>query len=338
MKKEPAVWLPTVRAGTGTDVFTEVLAKGLRENGLRAEITWLPLRAEYAPWSVKIPRPPDWANIAHVNTWLHPRFLPKHLPVVATLHHSIHHPDAVRYKGNLRSFYHRHWIEKIERANMGAANQVVAVSRFAADAAVATLLKSPMHVIHNGVDTSLFIPGVQRSGCRPFRLLYIGSWKLLKGVDLLEPIMRILGEDYELAFTGGLASMSEKRQLCPNMHDIGRLHDAKEVVLAMQQADALLFPSRSEGLPLSVLEAMACGLPVVAACGSSLKELVKHEETGLLAAMDDIQGFVDSIRKIASQSEMYSRFSVNSRKVAVEKFSVQKMLNKYIALYREVLK
>jgi len=195
-----------------------------------------------------------------------------------------------------------------------------------------------MHVIHNGVDTSLFIPGVQRSGCRPFRLLYIGSWKLLKGVDLLEPIMRILGEDYELAFTGGLASMSEKRQLCPNMHDIGRLHDAKEVVLAMQQADALLFPSRSEGLPLSVLEAMACGLPVVAACGSSLKELVKHEETGLLAAMDDIQGFVDSIRKIASQSEMYSRFSVNSRKVAVEKFSVQKMLNKYIALYREVLK
>src|SRR5690606_12752098 len=40
----PAVWFPTVRAGTGSDVFTERLVQGLAERGVRAEITWLPLR------------------------------------------------------------------------------------------------------------------------------------------------------------------------------------------------------------------------------------------------------------------------------------------------------
>lgn len=43
--QEVAVWFPAVRAATGTDVFTERLAAGLTERGIRAEITWLPLRA-----------------------------------------------------------------------------------------------------------------------------------------------------------------------------------------------------------------------------------------------------------------------------------------------------
>lgn len=44
-----AVWFLAIRTGTGTDVFTERLVEGLRKRGIRAEITWLPLRAEYLP-------------------------------------------------------------------------------------------------------------------------------------------------------------------------------------------------------------------------------------------------------------------------------------------------
>lgn len=46
MQPKPAIWFPTVRTGTGTDVFTERLVKGLNEQGIKAEITWLPLRAD----------------------------------------------------------------------------------------------------------------------------------------------------------------------------------------------------------------------------------------------------------------------------------------------------
>ena len=72
----PAVWLPAIRTGTGTDAFTETLAASLKRRGLQAEISWLPHQAEVAPWAVPVPQAPQWANIAHVNTWLPKRFLP----------------------------------------------------------------------------------------------------------------------------------------------------------------------------------------------------------------------------------------------------------------------
>src|SRR5262245_25262936 len=118
---EAAVWFPTVRTGTGTDVFTVRMASALRQRGVRTEIAWLPLRAEYAPWTVAVPQPPAWATVAHVNTWLHTRFLPPHLPVVATIHHAVHHPDARAYKGPTRAAYHRWWIAPNERRVMRGA-------------------------------------------------------------------------------------------------------------------------------------------------------------------------------------------------------------------------
>ncbi|MBL8256262.1 MAG: hypothetical protein JNJ62_06655 [Pseudoxanthomonas mexicana] len=65
------VWLPTVRAGTGTDVFAERLCEGLNSRGIRAEIAWLPHRSEYLPWTVSVPVAPAWADIVHVNTWIY---------------------------------------------------------------------------------------------------------------------------------------------------------------------------------------------------------------------------------------------------------------------------
>ena len=186
----PAIWFPAIRTGTGTDVFTQRLVDGLRARGIGAEITWLPLRAEYAPWTVPVPRPPVWATVCHVNSWLHPRFIPE-LPMMATLHHSIHDPALRPYKGWLRAAYHKYWIAPIERRVLRRAERVVAVSHFVADMARQTLCGVPMRVIYNGIDTEQFCPGnrVRQAG-EPFRLLYVGSWTARKGVDLLGPIMR----------------------------------------------------------------------------------------------------------------------------------------------------
>ena len=79
------VWFPTVRTGTGAQKFTERLVAALQKRGIRAAITWLPHRAEFLPWTVAVPQPPDWARIVHVNSWLPARFIPGHLPVVATV-------------------------------------------------------------------------------------------------------------------------------------------------------------------------------------------------------------------------------------------------------------
>ena len=337
----PAIWFPTVRTGTGTDVFTERLVRGLRERGIRAEITWLPLRAEYAPWMVSVPQPPDWATIAHVNTWLHTRFLPRGLPVVATIHHAVHHPDAHAYKGALRAAYHRWWIAPNERRVLRRASQngaVIAVSHFVADTARRTLLDVPMQVIYNGVDTTIFRPGTrERRPDEPFRLLYVGSWKRLKGVDLLAPIMRALGDGFELRYTGGPAAERDKANMPSNMIDIDRLRGDAAVAATMQGVDALLFPSRSEGHPLVAIEAMACGLPTIGTNSTSISEIIDHQKTGFLCPTDDIPSFITTARRLAIDVTLQNHVATTSRCHAISHFSQHTMLDTHIQLYCDIM-
>lgn len=337
MRTRPAVWFPAVRANTGADVFTERLANALIECGIQAEICWLPLRAEYAPWSVPIPTTPAWATVAHINTWLHPRFIPEDLPLVATIHHAVHHPDAESYKGLSRTAYHKHWIAPIERRSIQRANKVIAVSQFVADSAKHSLVDIPIQVIYNGIDAKLFRPGGRvRYFGEPLRLLYVGSWVARKGVDLLAPIMRELGEGFELHYTGGPAAEYDKAHMPLNMIDIGRLQGDAAVAAAMQNADALLFPSRSEGFGLVAAEAMACGLPVVASRIGPLVEIIDHGESGLLCSMNDVTGFVTAIRKLSTDQNLLDDMRRGVSRRAKEQFSEKVMVRSYLDAYQAI--
>lgn len=335
MSPKPAIWFPTVRTGTGTDVFTERLCESLNAMGIHAKISWLPHRAEYAPWSVRVPELPSWANVVHVNTWLSPRFIAPNVPVVATLHHSVHDPLLRPYKGWARAAYHKRWIVPRERLVMRRAQRVVAVSRFVAEMAQQTLCDMPLDVVYNGVDIGLFQPGNrQRQPDEPFRLLFVGGWMARKGVDLLAPIMRDLGDGFTLSYTGGLASKKEKTRFPPNMHDIGRL-SADGVMTAMRESDAFLFPSRSEGLPLVAIEAMACGLPVIATRGSSMVEVVEEGVTGLLCDQDDSAAFARAARRLAGgQSEALGKAGRTS---VAARFSSHGMVDAYVRIYNELV-
>jgi glycosyltransferase involved in cell wall biosynthesis len=319
-------------------VFTERLVDGLRQRGLRAEIKWLPHRAEFAPWSIPICEPPSWANITHVNTWLHSRFLPRTMPVVATLHHAMHQAELIRYKGLLRSLYHRYWFVPTERHTMLQVDSLVAVSLFAADTAHRTLCDLPIQVIHNGVDVSKFTPPKQRSLKRPLRLLYVGKWTPLKGVDMLAPIMQTLGRGFELHYTGGNAARRDCISMPDNAHDLGRLHGDGAVVAAMHNADILLFPSRSEGFGLVAAEAMACGLPVIATLGTSLQEVVDDGVTGVLCRQDDVGHFAAAISALAHDEAKWSSMSLAARNRAVEALDQNLMIDAYVRLYNKCLK
>lgn len=334
MAKKIGVWFPTVRTNTGTDVFTERLVEGLNKEGIRAEITWLPLRAEYCPWSVPIPKAPSWATVVHVNTWLHSRFLPKNLPIVATLHHSIHDPELRPYKGWLRAMYHQYWIAPNERRVMKKANQVIAVSQFVADMAKKTLCDVPMQVIYNGIDTDKFKPDPSvKKPHQPFRLLYVGSWITRKGVDLLAPIMRELGDDFVLHYTGGEAAEQDKPAMPPNMVDIGRLTSDK-VVIAMQNADAFLFPTRSEGLPLVAIEAMACGLPIIASNIHPMREIV-NEHSGLLFCLQKITHIKVYVKRFLYLKNL-QKLSEYNMKLVLEGFSLNRQSKEYKKIYEKI--
>lgn len=332
--KKLGIWFPTVKCGTGTDVFTITLVKELNNRGIRAEITWLPHHVEYLPWFVHKPEVPEWATIVHINTWLHPRFIPNDLPIVATLHHSIHDPELQPFKGFLRTLYHNYWIKSIERKTMQHANKVVAVSQFAASITQQHVIDLPINVIYNGVNIKKFKPNKCNKINKPFQLLYIGGWKQLKGVDLLAPIMTVLGNSYVLHYTGDQIS---RKDMPDNTIDIGHLTQ-NEVIIAMQQANALLFPTRSEGFGLVAIEAQACGLPVITTNGSALPEVVWHGETGFLCEKNNVQSFVNAIIELKETIGLQEKLSEQAQSYIENNFKIEQMVQQYIYVYEEVLR
>lgn len=334
----PAVWFPTIRAHSGTDVFTECLVEGLRRRGIQAEITWLPLRAEFAPWTVPVPKPPAWANIVHVNSWFPVRYVPRSLPVIVTTHHNVHDPLFRFYLSPAQRVYHRFWIKAVEAAILDRATHIVAVSRFTAASISQTFGAKNIHVIHNGIDLDgPFQP--ERNSCphHPFRLIYIGNWSKRKGSDLLGTIMEELGKTFELRYTVGKKNKGPSK-VPTNCTSLGRLNSPEDIARALRQSDAMLFPSRLEGFGLAVLEAMACGLPVIAAHASALPEVIEHNVTGLLCPQDDIQAFVKAARRIANDPNLWCQMCRNARQRVERLFNLDRMINSYLQLYRASIK
>ena len=221
---------------------------------------------------------------------------------------------------------------------MKRADKVIAVSEFVADSARETLIEVPTQVIHNGINSEIFKPAQSvRNSVKPYRLLYVGSWMARKGVDLLMPIMRELGDGFELHYTGGHAAQKDKAHMPSNMVDIGRLQGDAEVANAMQNADALLFPSRSEGHPLVAIEAMACGLPVVASHIAPLVEVIDHRETGILCQLDDVTGFVTAVQNLATDHALHDVICRATPNRVQERFSENSMIEKYLDAYRIVV-
>lgn len=331
----PAVWFPAIRAGTGADVFTERLCQGLIARGLRAEISWLPHRAEFAPLTCRALRTPRWANIVHVNTWMHRRFVPSGIPLVATMHHVVH-DDALRnYKTTIQSMYHRFWIKPLEANILARASAITAVSRYTAGKTSTVFGAGPIEVIHNGLDLRDYRGTANPHAGGPFRVLFVGSWSTRKGVDLLAPIMESLGEGFELRFTG-TPTRQQRAVLPPNSVALGRISE-QEMRQAYASSDALLLPSRLEGFGQVAIEAMASGLPVVATNGSALPEVVEHGVTGLLCRQDDVGAFAGALRMLASDAGLWKGMSLAARERVVREFDVSLMLDRYIELYRTIL-
>jgi len=331
---EPAVWFPTVRAGTGTDNFTESLVEGLLRRGLRAEIFWLPHRAEYLPWAVPVPKPPVWANIVHVNTWLHRRLIPFELPVVATMHHCVHDSALSPYKTPAQSLYHNNWIHRLERHVLSHARQVVAVSEHTADRTKRAFNIRDIHVVHNGIDLNIFQPMQRNEPSRPFRLLFVGNWSARKGADLLAPIMRRLMPDFELVYTTSRHSIKLPANKPEGLRVFGNITTPSAMARIYQNADALLFPTRLEGFGLAALEAQACGLPVIATNGSSLPEVVEDGATGILCTQDDVSAFAEAARRLATEPGLWLRMGKAASARAETHFSIETMIDRYIAVYR----
>lgn len=115
----------------------------------------------------------------------------------------------------------------------------------------------------------------------------------------------------------------------------GAFDDTEEI---LEAADLFILPSYSEGMSLSLLEAMAAGLPVVATDIPGNRSLVTHEQTGLLVAPHDPRGISTAIARLFEQPGLRAQLGSRARQLVQENYSLEKMGREHLELIERPLK
>jgi glycosyltransferase involved in cell wall biosynthesis len=329
------IWFPTIRAGSGVDVYVNRLAEALKKQDIETVVTWYDKRYEFAPSLLKKASPPSGTDIVHANSWNAFAFKRNDIPLLVTEHHCVLDPAYRPYKSLLQQVYHEQLIRRYERASLAVADRIIAVSHYTAGSLQRVFNTPGITVIHNWVDTETFTIAGNARQDGPFRLLFVGNRSRRKGWDLIPAIMAALGDGYQLATTAGLRNRNTGRRH-GNIVQLGRL-GARELVQAYQRSDALLFPSRFEGFGYAALEAMACGKPVIAANNSALPELVIPGVSGLLCDPDDIDCYISACRQLGNDPALAQELGDNARHMALDAFTEDRQVRRYIDVYDDIL-
>ena len=195
-------------------------------------------------------------------------------------------------------------------------------------------------VIPNGIDLHMYT-STERDWSFP-RLLSAGRVVHQKGLDLA---MRALGELKELIWEWRIAGdgpqMHVLQSLAKELGIENRVHflgwqSREQLIASYKQANVFLFPSRHEGMPNAMLEAMASGLPIVASCIAGSEELVLDGQTGFLFPSEDIESMQAVLKKILGDPALREQMGRDSRLHAEASYSWESTARQYALLLEKV--
>lgn len=216
---------------------------------------------------------------------------------------------------------------------------VVANSTGLAELAGQTAGGIPVPVIANGVDAERFVPGPSRGDAGPARLLFAGRVVRQKGLDILLPALAALpkGRDFHLDVAGDGPEVAELTALAERLGIGGKVsflgwRDRDALPGLYARADIFVFPSRDEGMPNAVLEAMASSLPVVASRIAGNEELVRHGVTGLLTPCGDAPALTAALDSLLADPELAGNFGRAGRDLVREHYSWRAAATAYLDL------
>lgn len=167
----------------------------------------------------------------------------------------------------------------------------------------------PVLVPTFGVDTELFCPAKEPRTASTPRGLFVGNLSRAKGVDTLLRALARCEAPWHFAFVGSGPDLEAMQKLAGELGLTDRLQwlgqrDVGEIPGLLRDSDFLVLPSRSEGRPNVLLEAMACGLPVIATRVGNVPEMVRDGATGLLTPVDDEATLAGAITRLCRQPDL----------------------------------
>jgi teichuronic acid biosynthesis glycosyltransferase TuaC len=263
-------------------------------------------------------------------------------PVVMTLH-----------GGDVTMYFKRYLWRKLGLWAVSNADRVIAVSDSLRNIVVGEygVDGDKVTVIPNGVDVAKFAPmprtkALERLGLEPetSRILYVGGIKRSKGIDYLLKAAKRLMETFhrpievlligEGGYEQGAKLLPEELGIANAVTFVGKRPNP-EIPLWINACDLLVLPSLSEGFGVVLIEAMACGKPVVATrCGGP--EDIVNPDTGMLVPPGDEAALAEALQQVLSNGHRFDPQKI--RQHAVDKYAYDSVASRILDVYGTVVR
>jgi glycosyltransferase involved in cell wall biosynthesis len=213
------------------------------------------------------------------------------------------------------------------------ASAVIANSKGLYDLAHAFDASIEIPIIPNGVDGTRYTN--EARAWSPPRLFSVGRIVYQKGLDLgLRALAQLKDLDWLWSIAGDGPQMETLKSLADDLGIAERVtflgwQSREQLAMDYHQANLFLFPSRHEGMPNAMLEAMSSGLPVVATKIAGNEELVIEGETGFLIPSENVDALRDALRKILTDPSLREKMGVASRQRVEQEYSWENVARQY---------
>lgn len=283
-------------------------------------------------------------DLVHVHSPLAP-LIETSLPVIYTVHGRIR-PDIDNMPVKSLRFLIirllRNQLLKAEKNILNRANVIVAVSELCAQDVISETKGKKLIVINPGVDTKFFHPLKDKDQDSPY-ILYSGRLETRKGLaDLVASAEYVCRKRNDARFIltskgtieGYLKREIRKRGLERNFLFTGHL-DRNTLRRYYQNAAVTVLPSYYEAFPAVLIEAMACGCPVIGTDIDGTREIIADGKTGLLVPPRNPGKLAEAISTLLDNEKTRQEMGTNARKRAVEKYEWEAMVDKVEDIYRQ---
>ena len=249
------------------------------------------------------------------------------------------HGTDITLVGMDKSFF------EITKYSINISDRVTAVSRYlAAKTRVEFGIKRDIDVVYNFVDTSRFKPHGDHSCKSKYApagesvVMHLSNFRPVKNVTGVihifhqltqkQPaVLLLVGDGPE---SGAALALAARLGIADKVHFLGNQLRVENLFAC---ADAFLLPSYYESFGLAALEAMACGVPVVAANVGGVGEVITDGETGYLIDPDDYDGGADRLSTILSDNKLSASLEEAALSSVNENFTAEKIIPQYEKIY-----
>jgi L-malate glycosyltransferase len=242
-------------------------------------------------------------------------------------------------------------LNRIHKLTLRRTSRVIAVSQAVAESLYTPSIFAPEKIvtIHNGIDVDRFAGTAKDNATdRRLRVGMVGHIAPIKGQEdfvRAAAIMRAHRDDVEFIIAGEDKSHSRENRVALEklISDLKMEHAIKligwvdDVASLLSTLDLFVSSARSEPFGLSIVEAMAAGVPVVATASEGAREIIEDDQTGRLVPVGDVEAMATAIVEVLNDRTVRKRLADNALANVQEKFSLDRMVERTIQVYAAAL-